>query len=206
MKNIIINNFQIYSEKGKLVEFLVEYEHKVTRNREEQQIFVVLEDGNTRVLRYGDNGFVEKKISKRVLYFFLQRAKKEFEKVRLKAVVNDFYPIKPPVYSYFDEIITKEKLQLLKKEAKELFLNKTVYPINVCFWFRDNDTTMYVEIDRKVDGDIENFVLYCYEPVYADLHRFKYHVISREKYVGRVDFCGERPDTKSELIKILSIE
>lgn len=206
MKNITINEFEIYTHKGKLVEFLVFYEHKVTRNREEQQIYVVLENPEIRVLRYGDNGFVEKKISKRVLCFFLRKAKEKFKKARLQATVNEFYPKKPPVFSHFDEIITKEKLQLLKEEAKELFLNKTVFPIDVYFWFRDNDTTMYVKIDRNVEDHMEKFTLYCYEPVYGDLYRFKYHVLSREKYVGRVDFCGERPDTNSELTKIISIE
>ncbi|WP_179864542.1 hypothetical protein [Bacillus cereus] len=206
MKNITINEFEIYTYKGKLVEFLVFYEHKVTRNREEQQIYVVLNDKNPRALYYGDNGFVEKKISKRVLYFFIKKAKEKFQKVRLQAAVNEFYPRKPPVSAHFDEIITKEKLQLLKGKAKELFLNKTVYPINVYFWFRDNDTTMYVKIDRNVEDHMEKFTLYCYEPVYGDLHRFKYHVLSKEKYVGRVDFCGERPDMNSELTKILSIE
>lgn len=192
MKNIIINEFEIYTMKGKLVEFLVFYEHKVTRNREEQQIYVDLNNKIPRVFRYGDNGFEEKKISKRVLFFFIKIAKEKFRKVRLKAVVTEFHPIKPPIMDYFDTIITKEKLQFLKEEAKELFLNKTLYPIDVYFWFRDNDTTMYVKIDRKVDGDIENFVLYCYEPIYADLHRFKYHVLTWEKYVGRVDFRTDR--------------
>ncbi|MDA1569401.1 hypothetical protein PDK93_25465 [Bacillus cereus] len=206
MKNIIINEFEIYTNKGKLVEFLVFYEHKVSRSREEQQIYVVLDGKSACVFHYGDNGFVEKKIAKRVLYFFIRVAKEKFKKIRLQAAVNEFYPKKPPVSAHFDEIITKEKLQLLKKEAKELFLNKTMYPINVYFWFRDNNVTMYVKIDRRVEDHMEKFTLYCYEPVYADLHRFKYHVLSKEKYIGRVDFCGERPDMNSELLKITSIE
>lgn len=82
LKNIIINEFEIYTNKGKLVEFLVFYEHKVTRNREEQQIYVDLDNKFPRVFRYGDNGFEEKKISKRVLYFFIKLAKEKFKKIR----------------------------------------------------------------------------------------------------------------------------
>ncbi|MGR5922879.1 hypothetical protein ACT7CO_01530 [Bacillus pacificus] len=121
MKNIIINEFQIYTNKGKLVEFSVHYEYKVTRNREEQQIFVVLDDSGIRVLQYGDKGFIKRRISKRVLYFFLQKAKKEFEKVRLKAVVNEFYPIKPPVWDHFETIITKERFEEIKKKLRRSF-------------------------------------------------------------------------------------
>lgn len=151
MKNIIINEFQVYTMKGKLVEFTVHYEYKVTRNREEQQIFVVLENGKTRLFRYGDKGFEEKKISKRVLFFFLRIARKEFEKVRLKAVVNEFYPIKPPVWDYYDTIITKEKFEEIKKEAAEKFLNKTIALTNIYLWFRDHDVVMYVDLDHNDD-------------------------------------------------------
>lgn len=80
LKNIIINEFQIYTNKGKLVEFSVHYEYKVTRNREEQQIFVVLDDSGIRVLQYGDKGFIKRRISKRVLYFFFKRQKKNSKK------------------------------------------------------------------------------------------------------------------------------
>ncbi|GAB6512986.1 hypothetical protein bcgnr5398_05900 [Bacillus cereus] len=50
MKNIIIHTFEIYTNKGKLVEFMVKYKYKVTSNREEQQIYVVLDNSSPRVL------------------------------------------------------------------------------------------------------------------------------------------------------------
>ncbi|NUJ08481.1 hypothetical protein [Bacillus paranthracis] len=202
MKNIIINELQIYTSKGKLVEFTVHYEYKVTRNREEQQIFVVLDNPGIRTLRYGNKGFVEKKISKRVLYFFLRKAKKEFEKVRLKAVVNEFYPIKPPAWDHYNTIITKERFEEIKKEAAAKFINKTIYPTKVYLWFRDHDIIMYVDADVHEDY----FTIFCYEPVYSDFHRFKYPVISLERYIGRVDFRTRNPDPESEITEILSIE
>ncbi len=202
LKNIIINEFQIYTNKGKLVEFSVHYEYKVTRNREEQQIFVVLDDSGIRVLQYGDKGFIKRRISKRVLYFFLQKAKEEFEKVKLKAVVNEFYPIKPPIMDHFNTIITKEKFEEIKKEAAAKFLNKTMPLTSVYLWFRDHDVVMYVNLDYFD----EYFTIFCYEPVYSDFHRFKYPVISLERYIGRVDFRTRKSDSGSEIRENLYIE
>lgn len=45
-ENIIIHTFWIYTNKGKIVEFMVKYKYKVTRNREEQQIYVVLDNSS----------------------------------------------------------------------------------------------------------------------------------------------------------------
>ncbi|WP_415811024.1 hypothetical protein [Bacillus mobilis] len=209
MRNLEITELEIYTEHGKLVEIFVSYQFIVSRNDVENEIYILLDQGKPKILRYGDNGFEEIVISRRIMNYILKKAHEKHKKVRLQSLLQDHYPSKPPVLTYFHQLITKETALFLKEEAKKEFLHQTTTTIDIILFIRDYPglelTTKYIQSKKE-----DCFVISLYEPVYCDFRKMKYHVVGREKYVDRIQFYVEylgqnRGDTHTN-IKVLSIQ
>ncbi|EEL84713.1 hypothetical protein [Bacillus paranthracis] len=209
VRNVKITELTIYVEDGKMVEMFVSYQFLVSRNDIEKEIFILLDQERPKVLEYGDNGFKEIMIKRKILNHFLKLAYEEFKIIRFKALFHNPFPTKPPVLTYFKELINKEKAALLKEEVRKKFLDKVTSTIDVILFVRDFPEIELAEkyIQSKKE---DSFTIYLYTPYYCGFRNFKYHVLGKGEFVDRITFYveylgQEKGDTHTN-IKVLSIQ
>jgi len=209
MRNLKITELTIYVEDGKMVEMFVSYQFLVSRNDTEKEIFILLDQDQPKVLEYGDHGFKEIMIKRKILNHFLKLANEEFKTIRFKSLFHNPFPTKPPVLTYFKELINKEKAAFLKEEVRKGFLNKITKTIDVILFVRDFPGVELAEkyIQSKKE---DSFTIYLYTPYYCGFRNFKYHVLGKGEFIDRITFYVEyldqdRGNTHTN-IKVLSVQ